>query len=129
MLVVLYNDAIKIQNMKETIMMKKIVVLALVFATSFAFAMSVKEVNKASKDELMKINGIGEKKADAIIKHRKKAAFKSLEDLEQVKGVGPALVKNIKNDVYKKTTSKKSTTATKSTKSDKSKKTTATSSK
>ena len=123
-------------------MIKKRAVLALVFATSFAFAMSVKEVNKASKDELMKINGIGEKKADAIIKQRKKTAFKSLEDLEQVKGVGPALVKNIKNDVRKKTpvkkskkssakktTSKQSTKATKSTKSDKSKKTTATSSK
>jgi len=96
------------------IMIKKRAVLALVFATSFAFAMSVKEVNKASKDELMKINGIGEKKADAIIKQRKKTAFKSLEDLEQVKGVGPALVKNIKNDVYKKTTSKQSTTATSS---------------
>jgi len=94
-------------------MIKKIAIALLVCATTTAFAMSINEVNKASKDELMKINGIGEKKADAIIKQRKKSSFKSFKDLEAVKGVGPALSKNIKNDVHKKTpkkSSKKSTT-------------------
>jgi len=90
-------------------MMKKILAVALVFATTFAFGMSVSELNKASKEELMKINGVGEKKADAIIKYRKSEKFKSIEDVEKVKGVGPALAKNIKNDVYKKAPTTKKT--------------------
>ena len=99
--------------------MKKIIAVALVLATSFAFGMSVSALNKASKEELMKINGVGEKKADAIIKYRKSEKFKSIEDVEKVKGVGPALAKNIKNDVYKKAPSKKpaKTTTKKETKS------------
>lgn len=56
-------------------MIKKITMLLLVCATTSAFAMSISQVNKASKDELMKINGIGEKKADAIITQRKKSFF------------------------------------------------------
>ncbi len=114
--------------------MKKITVLALLLATSMAFGMSVGELNKASKEDLMKINGIGETKANAIIKHRSKTKFKSISDLEEVKGIGTALAKNIKNDVHKKPTtdkkktkSKKDTTTTSSTKSKKD--TTSTSSK
>jgi competence protein ComEA len=80
-------------------MLKKALGFALVFAVTAAFGMSVKEVNKASKEELMQIKGIGEAKADAIIKERKKEKFKKLEDLERVKGVGPALIDNIKKDV------------------------------
>lgn len=87
-------------------MIKKLMAVALIFAVTTAFGMSVKEVNKASKDELMKINGIGEKKADAIIEQRKKSPFKSFADLEEVKGVGPALSKNIQNDVHKKASKK-----------------------
>ncbi len=75
---------------------------------TLTFGMSVKELNKASKEELVQIKGIGDKKADAIIKARKKSKFKSFEDVEKVKGVGPALVKNIKNDVKVKETKKKS---------------------
>jgi len=80
-------------------MLKKIMMVALVLGTTLAFGMSIKEVNKASKEELMQIKGIGEKKADAIIAARKKEKFKNFEALEQVKGVGPALVDNIKKDV------------------------------
>ncbi len=84
----------------------------LVLTTSLVFSMSVSELNKASKSELLKINGIGNKKADAIIKYRKDKPFKSISDVEGVKGVGPALAKNIKNDVHKKakTTKKKKDT-------------------
>ena len=64
-----------------------------------AFGMTIKEVNKASKEELTQIKGIGDAKAEAIIGARKESKFKSFDDLEKVKGVGPALVKNIKDDV------------------------------
>lgn len=54
---------------------------------------------KASKDELMCIKGIGEKKASAIIKYRKKNKLKSAQDLLEIKGFGKSLVKNVQNDV------------------------------
>ena len=88
------------------IKMFKILTLASVLTTSFVFGMSVSEVNKASKPELMKIKGIGTVKADAVIKQRTVAPFKNMADVEAVKGVGPALVNNIENDIYKKATIK-----------------------
>lgn len=83
--------------------MIKMITVASVLATSLVFGMSVGEVNKASKEDLVKIKGIGETKADAIIKQRAVTPFSTMADIEAVKGVGPALLKNIENDVYKKT--------------------------
>ena len=104
-------------------MIKKIVVVALTVGITSLFGMSIKEVNKASKDELMQIKGIGEKKADAIIKERKKSPFKSFDDIEKVKGVGPAIAENIKKDVKvkeeKKESGKKKETEKKKSKSKK----------
>src|SRR5258707_15027692 len=68
-----------------------------------AFAVSAfaaVNVNTASKEELMALKGIGESKAQAIIDYRtKNGAFKSLEDLDKVKGVGPGIIAKIKDDV------------------------------
>ena len=110
-------------------MLKKIVAGTIIFATTTLFAMSVGELNKASKTELMQINGIGEAKAEAIIKERKKGKFKSIDDVSRVKGVGDSLTNNIKHDVKVKkpstkkssTSSKKSTTKKSTTKKDDSK--------
>ena len=89
-------------------MFKKVLAVVLVLGVTMAFGMSIKEVNKASKEELMEIKGIGNAKADAIIKARKQDKFKNFKDIEAVKGVGPALVSNIENDVKVKEGKKKS---------------------
>ena len=80
-------------------MFKKIIIGLLLFTGTSLMAMSVAELNKASKEELMAIKGIGAAKAEAIIKARSAEQFKSVDELERVKGVGPAIVKNVKNDV------------------------------
>lgn len=76
--------------------------VASVLVTSLVFGMSAGEVNKASKEDLMKIKGIGESKADAIIKQRAAKPFVTMADVKAVHGVGPVLLKNIEKDVYKK---------------------------
>ncbi len=78
--------------------MRKILVISIV-AFGMLHAMSLGQLNKASKEQLMAIKGIGEKKAVVIIKAR---PYKSFDDLLNVKGVGPALVENIKKDVKRK---------------------------
>ena len=80
-------------------MLKKVIVGFLIFATVSVFGMSLKELNKADKSDLMEIKGIGEAKADAILKERKNGKFKSFEDFTRVKGVGEAMANNVKHDV------------------------------
>jgi competence protein ComEA len=47
-------------------------------------------LNSASRQELISLSGIGEKKADAILAYRKQIGkFTSVEQLLEVKGIGP----------------------------------------
>ncbi|MDQ7047698.1 MAG: helix-hairpin-helix domain-containing protein [Sulfurovum sp.] len=87
-------------------MFKKVITGFLILATSTVFGMSLSELNEASKSELIEIKGIGEAKADAIMKARK---FESFDDVLKVKGVGEKLLANIKNDVKSKANSEKPT--------------------
>lgn len=49
-------------------------------------------LNQAGIEQLQQLNGIGQKKAEAIIEYRQKnGKFKTIEDIQQVKGIGPAL--------------------------------------
>ncbi len=102
-------------------MFKKMIVSFLILATTAVFGMSLSQLNSASKEELMQINGIGEVKAAAIIKERRKGKFKSFDDLMRVEGIGEQIASNVKNNVKVgqepkkvKRASKKKTTVKKS---------------
>ncbi len=45
-------------------------------------------INTASKEELMKLPGVGASTADSIIAERKKGKFKSIQDLKRISGIG-----------------------------------------
>ena len=54
-------------------------------------------VNEADAERLASVNGIGPVKAERIVDHRDKhGPFKSLDDLVNVKGVGPKLLEKLK---------------------------------
>ncbi|TDY02660.1 ComEA family DNA-binding protein [Thiohalophilus thiocyanatoxydans] len=83
--------------------MKKLIqtlVLTLsMLSAGFAFAEPV-NINSATAAELSaNINGVGQKKAEAIIKYREEhGPFKQIEDLMKVQGVGPGIfAKNREN--------------------------------
>ncbi|HRA28291.1 MAG TPA: ComEA family DNA-binding protein [Acinetobacter johnsonii] len=49
-------------------------------------------LNQASVDQLQQLQGVGLKKAQAIVAYRQKqGSFKSIDELQQVRGIGPAI--------------------------------------
>ncbi|MEO8419046.1 MAG: helix-hairpin-helix domain-containing protein [Methylophilaceae bacterium] len=85
--------------------MKKIL-FAIFYALSFSLsafsfsAYATVDLNAASSAELQTVNGIGPKKAEAIIEYRKKnGQFKSVDDLDKVPGFGQATVNKVKKDI------------------------------
>ncbi len=57
-------------------------------------------INTATKQELMKISGIGESKAQSIIDYRNQnGRFNKLEELTNVSGIGKKTFEKIKNSI------------------------------
>lgn len=56
-------------------------------------------LNTASKEELLTLNGIGESKALAIIEYRKTNKFNAVEDLMNVSGIGESLYNKVKDSI------------------------------
>jgi len=57
-------------------------------------------INTATKNELMTLEGIGSSKAEAIINYRKEnGRFNSIEEIQNVKGIGKTIYEKIKNNI------------------------------
>jgi competence protein ComEA len=66
-------------------------------APAAASAASPVNVNTATIEELTALPGIGEKRAQAIVEARKqKGGFKSVDELTEVKGIGPANLEKLR---------------------------------
>lgn len=60
----------------------------------------VVNLNTATKDDLMKITGIGDKKADLILQYRQEhGQFKTVDELKEVSGFGDKSVAKIKDQL------------------------------
>lgn len=54
-------------------------------------------INTATKEEFLTINGIGDAKAESIIKYREENGnFKTIDDIKNVSGIGDSLFESIK---------------------------------
>jgi len=81
--------------------MKKIL-LALLLLLNFSLsALAAVNLNTATQAELEEIKGIGPAKAKAIIDYRKQHGdFKTINQLDNVKGIGEATVAKLKKQIF-----------------------------
>ena len=94
--------------------MKYLLILLTLFSfNTFAEPVNINKANAKTIAESLK--GIGNKRAQAIVRYRAKhGSFKTLDDLRNVKGIGDKIIKNIASDVgLSKGKGKKSTTTKK----------------
>ena len=74
--------------------------LALAFALFSGAALAAINLNTATKDELVALPGIGPAKAQAILDYRSAhGAFKSVEEVKDVKGIGAKRFEKIKGEL------------------------------
>src|SRR5215212_5755468 len=82
----------------EATMKKFLIAAAMLLWSALTFA--AVNVNTASQAELEALNGIGPVKAKAIIDDRaKNGPYKSIDDLDRVKGIGKATIEKLRNDI------------------------------
>ena len=87
-------------------LMKKLFLIIVTLFVLTGTALAAVNVNTATQAELETLQGIGPAKAKAIVDHRKKnGSFKSIDDLQDVGGIGPATMKRLRKDVTVGTTS------------------------
>ncbi len=80
--------------------MKKFLLVLLCAFTFSIPAWAAVDLNTATQSQLETLEGVGPKKAQAIIEYRKKnGAFKSVNDLDKVPGFGKKTVDKLKKDI------------------------------
>ena len=84
----------------------KSTILSVLLALSFNLFAAPVDINTADAKTLAaNINGIGDKKAEAIVQYRDKhGPFKSADDLTKVKGIGPNLIEKNRDILLVKST-------------------------
>jgi competence protein ComEA len=104
-------------HFKENHMSRKLMTSALAMLMGIAFSMtalaaSPVNVNKADAATIAKaLDGVGITKARAIVAYRKEhGPFKSVAELANVKGIGPATLAHNKDDIRLKGSSAKAST-------------------
>ena len=57
-------------------------------------------LNTASKEELLSLTGIGDVKADSIVKYREEhGSFQSVEDIKKIEGIKDGVFNKIKDRI------------------------------
>jgi competence protein ComEA len=81
--------------------MNKLLNGLLIVAGMMAFpALAAVNINTATQSELEAVRGLGPAKAKAIIAYRDaNGAFKSLDELDKVKGFGKSTIEKLKDDL------------------------------
>jgi competence protein ComEA len=80
--------------------MKLIMKLFALFIFGMSTAWAGVNINTATQSELESVKGLGPSKAKAIVAYREKnGAFKSVDDLDKVKGFGKASIEKLKADL------------------------------
>ena len=80
--------------------MKLIVNLFVAMMLGMGTAWAAVNINTATQSELESVKGLGPSKAKAIIDYREKnGAFKSMDELDKVKGFGKASIEKLKGEL------------------------------
>lgn len=70
---------------------------ALITNSNSSSNLSLVNINTASIDELLTLSGIGNSKAEAIIKYRESNKFNTIDDIKNISGIGDSLFEKIKD--------------------------------
>jgi competence protein ComEA len=76
-------------------------IFAILMLCSFVVFAEPVDINRADAETISKaLKGVGPKKAEAIVQYRKEHGdFKTLKDLENVKGIGEKTAKELEKDI------------------------------
>jgi competence protein ComEA len=80
--------------------MKKLLIALFAFFAFSGLAMAAVDINTATVEQLEALKGVGPAKAKAIVEHRtKNGPFKSVDDLKAVKGFGDKSVDKLRSEI------------------------------
>ena len=69
------------------------------FASGSAFAQDLVNINTATAQELTDLPGIGPVISGKIVEYREAKSFDTIEEIQEVKGIGPAKFEAIKDRI------------------------------
>lgn len=85
--------------MKNVVSIIAMVLLLGVFGWGAAWADGMLNINNATAEQLTALPGIGPAIAGKIVEYRAEHPFKTVEEIKEIKGIGPAKFEAIKNSI------------------------------